>query len=190
MKSKWCFSVLIAAFALFVASQQQVTVPNQEIVLQFSDHPASVSVNQTVFEIKKQLQQLGASNTQVIQQKGQLKITYFSDLTTQKVKSFLLKKVVFIALNPKTKQGKYHLKVTQIQGSKKSQPGFDGKYIVEVKQEYTRVSQLTVDFSAITETITQLNQPLHVSQKVNTNISISVDKGTFNIPEVRAGPTA
>ena len=196
MKSKWYFGIVITALTFFVVSQQQITVPNQEIVFQFSDNQATVSqTEKAIHAIKAQLQNIGVKNTQVFEQNGILKISYYSDITIAEVKSILInEKLIFNntkgTQNDNPLDSSYNVDVFEIKPATESGVGFDGKFIVEAKQEYTRVSQIVLSFSAITEGIIQLTLPVNVTHKVNTNISISIDKGSFNIPEGRAGPKA
>ncbi len=196
MKSKWYFGIVITALAFFVVSQQQITVPNQEIVFQFSDNQVSVSqTKKAISVIKAQLKSIGVKNTQVFEQKGTLKITYYSDTAIENVKAVLFKEQLISSINKAGQSGipldkNYNLEIFEIKAATESGAGFDGKYIIEAKPDYTRASQVIVSFSAIAENVLQLNQPLIVTKKVNANISISIDKGTFNIPEVRAGPIA
>lgn len=196
MKSKWYFGIVITALTFFVVSQQQITVPNQEIVFQFSDNQATVSQTEKAIQaIKAQLQNIGVKNTQVFEQNGILKISYYSDITIAEVKSILLnEKLIFNntkgTQNDNPLDSSYNVDVFEIKPATESGVGFDGKFIVEAKQEYTRASQIVLTFSAITESIIQLTLPVNVTHKVNTNISISIDKGSFNIPEGRAGPKA
>jgi len=196
MKSKWYFGIVITALTFFVVSQQQITVPNQEIVFQFSDNHATVSqTEKAIHAIKAQLQNIGVKNTQVFEQNGILKISYYSDITIAEVKSILLnEKLIFNntkgTQNDNPLDSSYNVDVFEIKPATASGVGFDGKFIVEAKQEYTRASQIVLTFSAITEGIIQLTLPANVTYKVNTNSSISIDKGSFNIPEGRAGPKA
>lgn len=196
MKSKWYFGIVITALTFFVVSQQQITVPNQEIVFQFSDNQATVSqTEKAIHAIKAQLQNIGVKNTQVFEQNGILKISYYSDITIAEVKSILInEKLIFNntkgTQNDNPLDSSYNVDVFEIKPATESGVGFDGKFIVEAKQEYTRASQIVLTFSAITESIIQLTLPVNVTHKVNTNISISIDKGSFNIPEGRAGPKA
>ncbi|MBD3864548.1 hypothetical protein [Olleya marilimosa] len=196
MKSKWYFGIVITALTFFVVSQQQITVPNQEIVFQFSDNQATVSqTEKAIHAVKAQLQNIGVKNTQVFEQNGILKISYYSDITIAEVKSILLnEKLIFNntkgTQNDNPLDSSYNVDVFEIKPATESGVGFDGKIIVEAKQEYTRASQIVLSFSAITEGIIQLTLPVNVTHKVNTKISISIDKGSFNIPEGRAGPKA
>ena len=87
MKSKWYFGIVITALTFFVVSQQQITVPNQQIVFQFSDNQATVSqTEKAIHAIKAQLENIGVKNTQVFEQNGILKITYYSDIAITEVK--------------------------------------------------------------------------------------------------------
>lgn len=193
MKLKGYFGIIITALAFFVVSQQQINVPNQEIVLHFSgNHVTASQTEQAITVIKNQLKSIGVENTQVFEQNRTLKITYYSDIDVKSVKNTILE-VDLVNLTDKQSDNpskeNYNFDVFEINKSTKSGVGFDGKYVVEVKQEYTRSSQITVTYSAVAENTNQLHQGIQVAQKVNATISISIDKGTFNIPEVRAGPT-
>ncbi|RAJ11794.1 hypothetical protein [Olleya aquimaris] len=194
MKLKWYFGALLTALAFFVVSQQQITVPNQEIVLLSSGSQVTTSqTEQAITAIKTQLKRLGIENTQVLEDNGVLKITYYSDIDVESVKRIVLEGELSYVTDKSSdvpQKDNYKFEVFEINTPTESGIGFDGKYSVEVKQEYTRSSQITVSYSAIAENIHQLHQLIQVAQKANTSISISIDKGTFNIPEVRAGPTA
>ncbi|WGD33831.1 hypothetical protein [Olleya sp. YS] len=195
MKFTRYFGIIIAALAFFVVSQQQITVPNQEIVLHSSSSQFTASqTEQAITTIKTQLKSLGIENIHVLDQNGTLKIIYYSDIDVESVKHAILDGGELVYVTDKQsdvpQRENYKFDVFEINTSTESGIGFDGKFIVEVKQEYTRASQITVTFSAIAENINPLQQLIQVAQKVNTSISIGIDKGTFNIPEVRAGPTA
>lgn len=194
MKFKRYFGVIITALTFFVVSQQQTAVPNQEIVLHHSDNQVAASQTElAISSIKAQLKSIGIENTQVFEDNGTLKITYFSDVDVENVKQTLLEgEQVYIAdkQSDTPKKDNYKFDVFEINTSTESSTGFDGNVIIEIKNEYTRASQITVNFSAVAEHINQLHQLVQVAQKVNATISISIDKGTFNIPEGRAGPTA
>jgi len=86
------FLILILTF-LGVASQQQNSVANQEIVLQFTDIEASsYEAQNTIAIVKLHLQDIGADNIQVKKEEnGKLKITYYSDADVASVKETLSK---------------------------------------------------------------------------------------------------
>ena len=82
--------IIILTF-LGVASKQSITIPNQEIVLQFTDvEVSSFEAKNTVEIVKQQLRNLGADNIQIKKgQKGTLKITYYSDADVASIKETL-----------------------------------------------------------------------------------------------------
>ena len=90
MNNKWYISALVIILAVLggIASQEQNTIPNQEIVLQFEDVDlTSKQAENTVAIVKQQLQDLGAENIQVFSlENGKLKITYFSDSEVASIK--------------------------------------------------------------------------------------------------------
>ncbi|MEM9681385.1 MAG: hypothetical protein AAF901_13765, partial [Bacteroidota bacterium] len=76
MKIRWYISFFVITVALLgIVSQQQVTPPNQELVLEFSDSEiSSHDVEKAVTSLKAQLVAVGAENIIVSQEDGQLKL--------------------------------------------------------------------------------------------------------------------
>ena len=81
-------ALIIVLTFLGVVYQQQYTLPNQEIILQFTDvKVTSADTQSTIAIVKKQLQNLGADNIQVVETKeGTLKITYYSASNVTNIK--------------------------------------------------------------------------------------------------------
>src|SRR5690606_41545179 len=79
MKAKWCIIVFIVAL-LFAANQQQNALPNQEIVLQFTNKEVTSADVLHAFEaVKKQLYIIGVNNLIVqVNINGTLKIYFYS----------------------------------------------------------------------------------------------------------------
>src|SRR6056300_1545353 len=100
MVARWCISIFIFTLTLFgVVSQQQVALPNQEIVLEFTDIDLSAEHAQgTIDAIKKQLQELGAENIQVNTEEGHVNIAYYSSSDTASIKK-TLSNGSYLALN-------------------------------------------------------------------------------------------
>ena len=60
MKMKWYFGALIIVFTLLGVYQNRISVPNQEIVLQFTDvNITSDEAENTIEIVKEQLQAIG-----------------------------------------------------------------------------------------------------------------------------------
>ena len=104
MKSKWYFGTLFLLFACYFALNQQVSIPNQEIVLEFSDAKINKEeVKNTITDVKEKLLNVGATNIKVLEtENGTLKISYFSLVNIDNIKDVLLNKNK-IALNQSSK---------------------------------------------------------------------------------------
>ncbi|PWH83336.1 hypothetical protein DIS18_01930 [Algibacter marinivivus] len=205
MIARWCISILIFGLTLFgVVSQQQITVPNQEIVLQFED--VNLTPNQTenaVAAIKYQLQGLGAENIKVLTlQEGKLKITYFSDADIASIKQLFLDQETLALQLTSQSQDKdssklpfqesnisYDINIYEIQNGQHSGWDFDGAISLDVEVKSDRfidpnyVSTGSVDHD-YTNTLT------HVTYKIRKAITIQISDPLHKIPEVRAGPLA
>ena len=202
MKVKWHISALILLLTILgVVNQQQISVPNQEIVLQFSNAEVTTEETQTTIAIvKKQLQDLGADNIQVSEEeKGRLKITYYSDADIASIKETLSKEkkvdIDYSASNQNNKPTEfpfdnvisYNLDVFEIQKANDVELGFDG-YILEQKPESDRVLIPNVYFSFIEVDVREDNKIVKVAYKVSRNNAIAIENISYIIPEVRAGP--
>ncbi|WP_055442798.1 hypothetical protein [Lacinutrix himadriensis] len=198
---KWYICTLVIAFTLLgYISKEQSALPNQKIVLQFSDTTiTSNEIENTVAIVKKQLFDLGVDNIQIHKiENNQLKITYYSDADVVLVKKILSnEKNLAIDYPSKSKEEKvpsnkdtanYNLDVFKIQDAKDANSGFDGKVAIEPKLESDRYSNPNVYFSASIVEIIEIHTDIQVAYKVNTNIAIAIDYTSYKIPEVRAGP--
>ena len=195
MNRKWYFGALIVILTLFGASQENLAVPNQEIVLQFSS--VSISSNEaqlTIANVKEQLETIGVSKVDIREEaNGRLVISYFSDVTVANVKDSLL--AVDYASNEDNqsdfpKEHTYNLDVFEI--IKSSDPGFGstGKSIFEFKQDYDRFSNPNVFVSASDINEVENNVEVLVAYKQNKTIAIAINNIPHQIPECRAGPVS
>lgn len=204
MKAKWYISALIIILTLFGAvTQQQVNVPNQEIVLQFSNASiTSQDTQNTITTVKKQLQNIGVSNIQVKEaENGKLIITYYSDTDVASIKETFSKEkslTLDYTLNNQDKDTSnlpfdentisYNLDIYEIQNGNDAEWDLNGISVVELKSESNRFSNPNiyafVNATELTESIEKHTYILHY------NIAIAIDNTSHKIPEVRAGPLA
>ncbi|MCF7567888.1 hypothetical protein L3X37_05850 [Sabulilitoribacter arenilitoris] len=204
MKSKWYISALIIILTLFGAvTQQQVNVPNQEIVLQFSNASITPQDTQnTIATVKKHLQNIGVSNIQVKKaENGELIITYYSDTDVASIKETFSKEkslTLDYTLNKQHKDDSnqplgenavgYNLDIYEIQNGNDAEWDFNGISVVELKYESNRFSNPNiyafVNATELTESIKK------VAYKTHYNIAIAIDNTSHKTPEVRAGPLA
>ena len=195
MNRKWYFGALIIILTLFGASQENLTVPNQEIVLQFSS--VSISSNEaqlTIANVKEQLETIGVSKVDIREEaNGRLVISYFSDVTVANVKDSLL--AVDYASNEDNqsdfpKEHTYNLDVFEIIKSSDTGFGSTGKSIFEFKQDYDRFSNPNVFVSASDINEVENNVEVLVAYKQNKTIAIAINNIPHQIPECRAGPVS
>ena len=90
---KWYFSVALIFIAVLgcILGQQQTTIPNQEIVLQFTNEDISLNDAQVTIDILEQeLQRIGVAYIHVSEKEdGRLVISYFSKTDVQSIKKLL-----------------------------------------------------------------------------------------------------
>ncbi|WP_142785480.1 hypothetical protein [Changchengzhania lutea] len=204
MNSRWCISTLIVILTLFgVVCQQQMSAPNQEIILQFTDAEVTSDEAQTTFAIvKQQLRDLGADNIQVTKQpNGSLKITYYSDTDVASIKKIFSKDLnVSLDYNSNTPNkerhqapsdnevASYNLDVYEIQDGNNTLWGSDGKYVLEPKLKTDQFFNPNILISVDDIEDISKNKITSVAFKVREQVTISIGDILHKIPEVRAGP--
>lgn len=203
MKAKWCFSTLVIALTLLGVCQDQISVPNQEIVMEFIyDEVTSDDVQEAIAVVKKQLQTLGIDNIQVGEKEdGRLKITYYSDVNVASIKKILSEeKNLELDYAPYSEDKErngfpssknknvYNLNVYEIQNSTDGESDLNGIYVVELKHEYDRFSNPNLYIGTID--VSDEDRVVKIAYKVRRNISIAIGDMSHNVPDVRAGPAA
>lgn len=196
MNAKWYFGALIIIFTFFGASQDSLMVPNQEIVLEFSN--TEVSVNDTtlaIANVKTQLERIGASQVEVRNKtNGRFVISYYSATTVATIKDVLSTTSLAVdyasrSNNPEyPTQPTYNLDVFEILKSSDSGFGSSGKHLLEFKQDYDRFSKPNVDFKVIESNAVEKHFEIAVAYKLNKTIAIAINTIPHKIPEGRAGP--
>jgi len=182
--------------------EQSTVAANQQIVIQFSDETISTEATVSTIEaIYAKLQSVGAQQIKVGKsENGQLKITYFSDADVNKIEDALSNSAGFeLAYDSKEKTSSgfpsektakdYKLNISEIQSSFNTGWDFEGVEIVELKQKSEHSYNLKVKTSGHKINAKYSNSIILVAIKINTSIAIAIDKLSYNIPEVRAGPT-
>ena len=204
MKARWCISAIIFILTLFgVVNQQQSSIPNQEIVLQFTDvELTSEAVQHTIAKLKSQLQSIGVEKLKVENsENGQLRITYYSDADVASIQKKLLK-AKRVALNyalndegqsktpSKDIEISYNLDIYEIQKTNDFLSDLDGKFVLEPKLKNDRSSSPNFEMSINDVQCNDHCELVKVAYKVSRNISIEISDALHYIPEVRAGPNS
>lgn len=204
MIARWCLSAFIFTLTLFgVISQQQIAVPNQEIVLQFTEvELTSEDAKNTIASVKAQLLELGVENIKVkAQQNGKLKISYYSDAAISSIKSNFAKNNNVVLDYTSTNQDEnsskfpsedhsisYNLDVYEIQSNSGTGWDLDGAFILDVEVKSDRFLDPNLYFLASNFDFRSSNSIVGVAYKVRRNITIEIEEALYSKPEVRAGP--
>jgi len=198
MRVKWYISTLVLIVALFGLGQQQITVPNQEIVIKFANENADVSETQnTIAAIKAQLLRIGVTELQVhqVDDEGQLKISYYSDIDVSKIRQILSgdSSQQFSLNLPDPNQSQeqspssYNLDVYEIHKVSDSEIDLEG-HVVELKAESDRFFSPNVFVLTSELNSKEKNNIEAVAYNVYGNLALTIDTISYQIPEVRAGP--
>lgn len=205
IQPKWYVSVALFFIAVLggVLGQQQTTVPNQEIVLQFTNEGISLNEAQyTIGIVEQQLQSIGVSYIQVSEQEdGRLVISYYSKTNVESIKKLLSTQkelaLGFVSSNnnekplqfpSKDKSTGYNLDVYEIQDGSTSFSNLGGKCAVELKSDQQRF--LNPNFYIPAEDILLVDRERILKEDFSFQryIAIVNNYRSHKIPLVRAGP--
>ncbi len=201
MNAKWFFSTFLILLAFFGVFHEEVSAPNQEIILEFVDVEVPENdVQKAIENVKQQLLDVGVTNIKVQEAKnGTLKISYYSTVTVDNIKEALsLSNENDLVLNSTSKKQKdhsnssselseYNLDIYELnKGTDIS--GFDGKYVLEIKSDIDRLSNPNSYVSSGHITIDKTDQLFKTAYRVNKYVVITIDNTSHKEPEVRAGP--
>ncbi len=202
MKVKLHIGVLILILTVLgVASQQQIPVANQEIVLQFTDIEVTSAEAQNALSIvKNQLLDLGVDDIKIKKEEsGKLRITYYSDVNVALVKETLSKekRIQFNYASNKKEEGQEHssdgevinydIIIYEIQNTHDTNLVFNG-YVLETKSENDRVFEPNVFLPTRIIDVGEDDSIAKITFKIWRNVDHSRDNPSYIFPEVRAGP--
>lgn len=194
-------ALIIVLTFLGVVYQQQNTLPNQEIVLQFSDaNLTSDEAQNTIATVKQQLHDIGVDNIQLIEgENGTLKITYFSLTDVTSIKRTLSEENSLDLNSNSQNKSKfplsdntinYNLNVYEIHNNSDVDWNIVENSVLKVNSENDRVFNPNVYVSGINSDYKEKDIAVKERLKVLRNIAIAIDNTSYKIPEVRAGPCA
>jgi len=204
MKTKKFLGAFVLIFSLLIISQQQFSIPNQEIVVQFTNDKVSlVEIQHTLAKVKKQLQTIGVEHIQVHEsENGSLTITYFSAIDVVSIKKIISEDNAFqlgIAsvfqkgtsneAPSEKKSNTYKVEVYKIKKGDDSEKDLNG-LALELKPEVDRFYKPNVYFLKIEIAVWKANKIEKVAYSIQKTIAVEIDNSSHNTPEVRAGPIA
>jgi len=202
MKTKWYFGTFIFLLTLFVVNQQQISIPNQEIVVQFSSGEVSfLETQHTIAVVKKQLEQAGVEKIEVhIGENGAIKISYFSTIDIVSIKKiFSEENDINLGVSsifnteksnksqPNKNSDTYKLDVYEIQKGDDLDLENNG-FAIELKSNNDRFFVIDVYFIKTEIDISKVNKDEKVAYKIHRYFPIVKNNSSHIIPEVRAGP--
>ena len=195
MKAKWYISTLFLLFILFGAFQDQVSLPNQEIVLEFIDTKINKKeIKNTIADVKERLLEVGVSNIKIQETKdGTLKISYYSIVDINNIKEALLKENQ-LALNQNSENDEnnymfsdYKIDVYELV-DETDISNHDDKFVFEIKYNSDRfTTNYNYTFLKSLE-LHKANQLFKTAYKANKKSPFTKDYSSYKEPEVRAGP--
>jgi preprotein translocase subunit SecD len=202
MKTKLHLGILIVLMTFLGRYLETAIVPNQQIVVQFSDKDiAKEDAVNAIDVVREQLQGIGVAHLQIVHNgDGQLKITYYSESDVTQIQDILLKEEGFnIAYDsgdnssdklPENKNVKdYELNISEIQNSNDSNWDFERTEVVELNQKSDSSYNPKVKSSGAQINKKDSNNKVSVAVQVNNFVANATNHISYKIPEVRAGPT-
>lgn len=202
-KKGYIIIFLLFLTLLGISTQQQIVVPNQQIVLQFTnDGVASETIQNVLVVVKKQLQDFGVSNIKVKEgEKGTLKITYYSKEDVAIIKGIFAKdsqlKIDYTLHRPKNSRELpnknesvvYNVDVYEIQNTNDVDWDFNGVNVKVYETKSNRFLDPNTFYFANNYSVANEDNSAKISYKIHKNIALAIDEILYKIPEVRAGPS-
>ena len=194
MNAKWYFGALLLIFSYFGAFQEQVSVPNQEIVLEFVDTDVDQQgIKNTIDEIKTKLLEIGVSDIQIEEiESSTLKISYYSAIHIDNIKEALLdEKSLVVDQNSEEEEDQssleYKIQVYDLTESSDISNRND-KLVFEIKYHSDRFTNDQNDYLAKDTQDSRANHLYKTAYKSYKNNPFAKDCTSHKEPEVRAGP--
>lgn len=201
MKTKLHFVILAVLLAFIGTYIEQYTVPNQQIVIQFSDKDiSSENTESAIVTIQNKLQNIGASHIQIgDSNQGKLRITYHSDTDIEYIQHALFDiEELSIAYNSSQKKSDdlpdsefykdYQIDVSEIKTNSGTDWDFNGIQVTELNQKTDRLSYFKVNNTGFQNKNLLYNFNSEIIVVNNNDLTTVIDIVSYIIPEVRAGP--
>ncbi len=197
MKAKWYACLLILVFSFFGAIQEQVSIPNQEILLEFVDLKIEKQdIESTIYTVKEKLLNAGVTNINIQEtSNGALKISYYSILNVANIKEVLSNNKPLVLNNLPLKKNKpshkntsnYNIDIYELD-TDSDISNFDGNSIIDIKSSTERFTTTnTYAFLRLLE-IEKSNKLFKTAYKATKNLVFVRNNSSYKEPEVRAGP--
>ncbi|NRD21102.1 hypothetical protein HNV08_13675 [Winogradskyella eckloniae] len=201
MKTKLHFGLLIVLLAFLGTFYEQNTVPNQQIVIQFSKDTTSIEDTENAIQsIQEKLKRIGVTDITIGQShSGQLRITYFSEADVTQIQNALYSTENFqISKNiadqssseipDRQNTNDYKLNISEIKLQSPIAWDLEGTQVVECNYKTDQPHTLKVQNSGNQVDTELRNGAVNTIVASYKTAAIAKNTSTYKIPEVRAGP--
>ena len=192
---KYIGFLAVVCVVLGISNQIQSSIPNQEIVLEFTNVKVTTTDTQTAISaVKQRLRELGAENIQVNENRlGELKIIYHSESDIALIKKALGDDSEIDLDKPSSnipsdKDLSYNIHISEIGNSNDSDWNLEGTYVLEFKPSSQRFFVPITFLSVIDTDENNSSSKFGLAYKIQNNCALTINAPFYKIPEVRAGP--
>jgi len=202
MLKNWYIATFAILFAIAGAGFVPFSVPNQEIVVQFSETTSSDDTDAAITQIRAQLVLLGVEDVQIKQRAdGSLKITYYSDVAVSLIQEAfarqhqdLFAKVGVPHSNDtdvpfKEMADAFQFTVSEIGGGTDIYNGLKG-HVLEIETKSSRFHPPEFFFTATLSAVKKEIKRSEISVLIYSQQTGVVAITSHLLPETRAGPIA
>ena len=200
MKIKLNLGVVMVILMFLGTYIEHNLVPNQQIVIQFSNHQiTSEEANSAAEALKQQLKDIGAKKLDIGEfNSGQLTITYYSDTDVMRIQKVLTDDDLVLDYslenesNDKSipeKEELYKFNVSEIQDSPINNWDFEGTLVTELNHKSDRYYFPKLKYSFTKEDIENHSFKECLRLKIPSIYHFNKSKFAHRIPQVRAGPS-
>ncbi|NRB83178.1 MAG: hypothetical protein HRU49_05315 [Winogradskyella sp.] len=200
MRSKLHIGIIIILLALVNRFVNQPVIPNQQIVIAFSEaQAANNDASQTLESIQSKLESIGVYDIQIHETlNGQYRITYHSTSHVDQVKKLLSDANYELSHKSENQENKLPkegsnklvqldvLEITKVDS--KNDWDFDGVQIAEYNPKSDRFNHIKFNFSGRKSSSEKTTLMANLGLKLYRYRFTYIDCNVYNIPEVRAGP--
>lgn len=195
MSAKWYLSTLFLIFLYFGAFHEQISIPNQEIVLEFVDAKINQKdIKNTITDVREKLLKVGVSNIIIQETKnGTLKISYYSATPIDTIKDALLKEnQLVLSQHSENKENNntsldYKIDVYELT-NKTDTSNQNDTFVFQIK--FNSEKNTTNYNFVFTKDLkdSKANRFFKIAYKAYKNNPFIKDHTSYKEPEVRAGP--
>jgi hypothetical protein len=195
MNAKWYFGALFLIFSYFGVFHETVSVPNQELVLEFTNTEVDQrEIRNTINEVRKKLLDIGVSNIKIEEtESSTLKISYYSFVHIDNIKEALSdENELLVNQNSEDRKNEesslaYKIDVYEITDTS-DLSGRNDKLVFEIKVHSDRFTNDQRDYLAKYTDDSKESQQFKIAYKEYKNDPYIKEHASHSQPEVRAGP--